>query len=148
MPKQLQRILLLLSILVIIFIGLRHYLIPESFGELGHYRANSLLDNEAHIPKYLGNDFCIDCHDSEASLLTIGKHSKIKCETCHGPGFKHVESNEKVDIILPSGRDFCGLCHSLNKARPINKVKQVDIKEHNIEETECINCHNPHEPWN
>lgn len=148
MPKQLERVLLLLISLVFIFLIIRHLLVPESFGELGHYRANSLLENEALEPKYVGNKYCVDCHEDQALLLLEGTHQNLKCETCHGPGFRHVESNENVDIILPVGREFCGKCHSLNAARSKSVVKQVIIREHNIEEKECVNCHNPHEPWN
>lgn len=147
MPLQLRRILTLLISLILIFVVVRHFLVPESFGELGHYRSYSLIENAAHNPKYIGNSDCEVCHEAESSLINEGLHKTIKCETCHGPGADHIESNEADDIIKPQGREFCGQCHQKNAARPSNIIKQVDIMIHNVEESECTNCHNPHEPW-
>lgn len=147
MPLQLKRVLSLLVGLIIVFLVIRRLLIPDSFGKLGHYRANSLAENEAQVPKYIGSDDCHYCHETEALLLAEGLHSTIACETCHGPGHKHIESNEVSDIIKPSGRDFCGRCHEKNAARPDDIIKQVDISTHHIEENSCTNCHNAHEPW-
>ncbi len=148
MPIQLRRILLLLFSFVVLFLVARHFLVPESFGELGHYRANAIKEIAAGQPKYVGSEACKECHDDEAGLLATGPHKNMKCETCHGPGYKHVDSNEAADIIKPSGRDFCAKCHAKNPARSESNIKQVDVKEHNIDEDQCFNCHNPHDPWN
>jgi hypothetical protein len=74
-------------------------------------------------------------------------HSEIHCETCHGPGLRHTEKGDTAFIIKPVSREFCGLCHSKNAARKTDAVYQVDLNEHNVGKN-CIECHNPHQPWN
>jgi len=44
MPAQLNRILLLFIAFIGLFLLVRHFLIPESFGQYGHYRGESLND--------------------------------------------------------------------------------------------------------
>lgn len=146
MPPQISRHLIVLVVLIAAFLLIRHLLIPESFGELGHYRANSLMDNEMKPLHYAGEASCADCHQEMADLKATDQHSGLSCETCHGPGLAHVESLETNDVLKPEGRDFCGKCHGLNFARNRDVVFQVDLKEHNTEH-ECTYCHNPHAPW-
>lgn len=155
MPIQVKRLLIVFAIFIALFLVLRHFLIPDHFGELGHYRTASLKENEDKEVKYVGTQVCINCHDSIAKLKASGPHSTIVCEACHGAGYKHVKAFEadisaKPDtnnkLLKPSGRVFCGRCHALNPARRKNVIKQVDLKEHNVE-GDCIECHeNPHKP--
>ena len=146
MPKQLKTLLPIFAALVIFFLIIRQLLIPESFGDLGHYRANS-IDEIAALPiQYTGEMVCIDCHDVEWEQLESDAHSLLSCEICHGPGAKHVD-NYEIKMDKPGTRAECGRCHSLNSARRLEAVIQVDIKEHHIEKENCIDCHNPHAVW-
>ena len=145
-PPQLTRLTIAFAIFISLFLLLRHILIPDTFGQYGHYRGASLLDNAAVEIHYAGQKACLECHQDIEDLKVQDVHSDIHCETCHGPGQKHVVSGEASDIIKPSGREFCGSCHSKNTARPKDAVFQVNLAEHNIGKN-CVECHNPHQPW-
>ena len=147
MPKQLKVLLLLFACFITLFIIVRHFLVPDSFGEYGHYRADALIDIAEQELNYAGKEACIDCHSDIYEMLLTDMHAKLSCEVCHGPGLKHADSMEASDISKKSGREFCGLCHAMNPARPLDVVSQVDLNEHNIENKNCIDCHNPHQVW-
>lgn len=147
MPPQLKTLLPFLAVFICIFLVARHFLIPESFGKYGHYRANS-LDEIAALPiQYVGKTVCIDCHDDEAKLLASDAHSGLSCEVCHGPGAKHADDADNNKLEKPGTRNDCGKCHSINPARKIKVITQIDIKIHHIERGNCIDCHNPHAIW-
>ncbi len=145
-PPQLPRLALAFAIFISLFLVARHYLVPPSFGQYGHYRGDALIDNALPEIHYAGQKACFDCHQDIQDLKAADVHSGIHCETCHGPGQKHVGSTEAADIIKPTGREFCGRCHSKNAARQENAIFQIDINKHNIGKN-CIECHNPHSPW-
>ncbi len=146
MPQQIKRLAIVFAVLITGFLIARHFLIPESFGQYGHYRGYALDENKAHDTKYVGEAICADCHDDMMELKVSDLHAEISCETCHGPGWKHIKEPTAGQFRIPESRDFCGTCHSINPARP-DFIKQVDLSEHNIE-ANCIECHNPHAPWN
>lgn len=146
MPLQLQRILLLFSIFIFVFIGLRFFIVDESFGQYGHYRGASLEENGAMQPRYIDQEECTACHEETAELITTGLHDILNCQICHGPGYLHRDTTHYVDMFVPKTREFCGTCHQKISGRPTDWVNQVDLKEHKTEEN-CIDCHNPHEPW-
>ena len=145
-PPQLTRLTLVFAIFVSIFLIARHFLIPDTFGQYGHYRGASLIDNTEKEIHYAGQKACFECHQDVEDLKTQDVHAGIHCETCHGPGQKHVVSGEVADILKPSGREFCGLCHSKNAAKPSGTIFQIDLEKHNIGKN-CVECHNPHQPF-
>jgi hypothetical protein len=145
-PPQISRLALAFAIVISLFLVIRHFLVPDTFGDLGHYRAESLKDNELHMMKYSGQQACFECHQDVEDKKSTDVHSDIHCETCHGPGAKHVTTGKAEDILKPADRQFCGVCHSLNAARQKNAVFQVDLSVHNVGKS-CIECHNPHQPW-
>ena len=146
MPPQLKRLIPLFVVFVGLFLLARHFLIPESFGKYGHYRGNSLQDNAEQEPHYAGSTICLDCHEDIVQIKESDLHAEIACETCHGPCQAHVDDYENVRVDKPSSRDHCALCHALNPARNKKVITQIDPKEHNIDKA-CIECHNPHAPW-
>jgi hypothetical protein len=146
LPPQISRLVLAFSIFIILFLVARHFLSPASFGKYGHYRADVLGEIEKTEIHYAGQKACYECHQDVQDLKSQDVHAEIHCETCHGPGQKHISSGEAADILKPSGREFCGSCHALNAAKPKGTIAQVDLKKHNIEKN-CIECHNPHQPW-
>lgn len=145
-PPQISRLALAFAIFISLFLVIRHFLVPDTFGEYGHYRAASLKDSELPPIYYSGQQACFQCHQDVEDKKLTDVHSDIHCETCHGPGEKHVLSSKVDEIIRPSGREFCGKCHSLNAAKQKNAVFQVDLTKHNVGKN-CIECHNPHQPW-
>ena len=148
MPVQLKTLIPLFAVFVILFLIARHFLIPESFGEFGHYRADA-IGEIAELPvHYAGKEVCIDCHDIEAEQISSDRHSGLSCEVCHGPNAKHADDYEIMEFLIKDGsRESCGRCHGLNSARKIEAVIQIDIREHHPEKENCIDCHNPHAVW-
>jgi hypothetical protein len=145
-PPQLTRLAIAFGIFITLFILVRNLLVPETFGEFGHYRGASLIDNALPEIHYAGEKACFDCHQDIEDLKKGDVHNGIRCETCHGPGQKHVLSADAADILKPTGRDFCGNCHGKNAAKRVSAVFQVDLNKHN-EGKNCLECHNPHQPW-
>jgi hypothetical protein len=145
-PPQIPRLALAFAIFIALFLVLRHFLVPATFGKYGPYRA-AAMDDYSSIPiHYAGQQACFECHQDIEDMKAQDVHSGIHCETCHGPGQKHAESGEAADILRPSGREFCGSCHAVNAARKKETIAQIDPEKHNIGKN-CIECHNPHQPW-
>ena len=141
MPPQLKRLIPLFAIFIFLFLAARSFLVPKSFGEQGHYRFNSIAENKEKAMIYAGKEACDDCHSDRIQEMETDLHKGISCETCHGPGSAHIANPDSIKPMIPKGRDFCGMCHSLNPSRS-KLVHQVDLKEHNVTEN-CIECHNP-----
>lgn len=146
-PPQLKRLALAFAVFITLFLVVRHFLVPETFGQYGFYRGASLEENALPSVKFAGQNACIDCHQDVDDLKQQDLHSDIRCESCHGPGQMHSENGDITLLEKPVSRESCGLCHSKNAARPENAVSQVDLQEHNIEK-KCVECHNAHQPWN
>jgi hypothetical protein len=145
-PPQITRLALAFAIFISIFLVLRHFLVPKTFGVYGHYRAASLIDNEQPEIHYSGQQACFVCHQDIEDKKAQDVHSDIHCETCHGPGEKHVVNSKVEKILKPTGREFCGSCHALNAAKLKSAIFQIDLNKHNIGKN-CLECHNPHQPW-
>lgn len=145
-PPQLPRLALAFAIFISLFLLLRHFLIPDTFGDYGHYRADALIDNAQVEMHYAGQQACFACHQDIEDSKALDVHSEIRCEACHGPGLKHVLSSELADILKPADRESCGLCHAINAAKQKSAIFQVDLSKHNLDKN-CIECHNPHQPW-
>ena len=169
MPQQIKRLISVFGVFIILFIILIYFLKPDSFGELGHYRANAIQENTLKDLYYAGSDSCTTCHQEIHSDKALGFHEKLQCEVCHGPGLKHVRYADlfkntslpdSLKLNKPGERKDCALCHQLNASRikiqfdTINTtmVHQVNVMEHNLLdknthlEFKCIECHNPHQP--
>lgn len=125
---------------------MRYFLVPDSFYEIGSYRADAIKDIESIELKYADTASCAKCHEEADSTHKIGSHSKINCQICHGPGLRHVVSPSKNNIDRPLDRKFCGKCHSKNAARP-SFLSQIDTAKHN-KNMNCTKCHKPHNPLN
>ena len=148
MPPQLKTLIPLFIVFIGLFLIVRHFLIPESFGKFGHYRANSLEEIAALPMHYAGKAICIECHETIAEQLSSDMHANLSCEVCHGPGAIHADDFDKKDMLVKDGsRKFCGRCHSINPARKIEVINQVDTNDHHNERENSIDCHNPHAVW-
>ncbi len=147
MPSQLKRLIPIFIVFIGLFLIVRHLLIPDSFGQYGHYRGDALIDNASDELVHASKEDCFDCHDDIQAILENDMHAELSCLICHGPGLAHVDNPEPENIQKNSGREFCGRCHNLNAARSTNIIYQVDINTHHTEKENCIECHNPHEVW-
>ncbi len=147
MPPQIKRLALLFVIFIGLFFVARYFLVPESFGEFGHYRGLSLVENQAKLPKYAGQLACADCHENETNLKAQNEHKSVSCESCHGAGMDHINSTDSIiHMQVPKSREFCAACHAENAARKTDNIIQIDVAKHNPEGL-CFECHNPHSPW-
>lgn len=169
MPQQIKRLVIAFSVILILVFALRQVLKPESFGELGHFRAKAIPENLNKQLHYAVMDSCTQCHKEIRAEKDKGHHAKLKCEVCHGPGLKHVtyagqfkngELPDSLKLFKPADRKDCTICHQLNAARikiqfdTINTsmIHMIDPLKHNPgdeaakEVYKCIDCHNPHNP--
>lgn len=107
---------------------------------------------------FVGDETCATCHESEGKGLHATLHGKAQnsktpaaqngqsCETCHGPGQKHVESSKKEDIrrfTALSARDANETCLSCH-----NKGAHADWQGsmHDARNVSCVTCHSVHNP--
>ncbi len=148
MPPQLKVLIPAFAIVIFIFLVIRHFLIPDSWGEYGFYRGDALTEISNIEPGTASKSDCIDCHPDIYEVLQSDMHAGLSCLICHGPGLEHVNSPEADNILKLGKREDCGRCHNINPARSPEVITQVNIHEHNIERNDCIECHNPHEVWN
>ena len=144
MPQQVPRLLIVFVLAGAALVAARFFLVPPSFGDVGHYRAAAVDSITAHPKKYAGHQECTLCHGNVAAERLAGNHKGVNCEVCHGPAMEHVTAPLNVKPSAPRGRDFCVLCHAYNPSRPTG-FPQIDTVTHNPL-TPCMGCHNPHAP--
>lgn len=142
-PEQVKRLVAVLVLFVVLFIPVRNLLIPDDFGQYGHYRASALEENANAEIRYAGHAICYECHDDVVDLKASGYHRGVGCETCHGPAAAHIDDPD-VQLNAPRGRGYCPLCHEYLASRPTG-FPQIVSASHNPLKP-CITCHDPHDP--
>lgn len=101
----------------------------------------------------VGSEACVDCHESSVVELDKTIHGRIVpfetagigtgCETCHGGGSLHVESEDPADIVafgrLTSAQQsrICLDCHT--------RFHWAG-SEHYLNNVSCVDCHKIHLP--
>jgi predicted CXXCH cytochrome family protein len=102
---------------------------------------------------YVGNQVCFDCHTNITRAFQASPHAHLYlenaalkdgtgCESCHGPGSRHVETGGLSKFIINPGKnpDACFRCHLETRA-------QFQLPAHHpvIEgRMNCVQCHDPH----
>jgi tetratricopeptide (TPR) repeat protein len=108
---------------------------------------------------------CLTCH-GEPGTLGAGKQGGVRCESCHGSGFEHIQSGGKgqpgAGMINPKvltgeqSIEICAQCHSgfAYQADPLPKELLVSNQVTALRNTECfiqsgkavtcISCHDGH----
>lgn len=150
--KHIIRAMLLLVVIAVLFVLVRHFAYPKSFGDYGHYRYDSVAEYAAQVPRHGAQGACAECHDDEPEALAGGKHASVSCEVCHAPLGVHVEGDQRVAAMLVRRtNDLCAYCHQRLIARR-DTFPQVDFEQHVTErgavmsEAVCLECHNAHNP--
>jgi hypothetical protein len=144
MPQQVTRLGIAFAVMAVVFVVVRQRLVPDTFGDAGHYRA-AAVDSIAAFPlKYAGHEACTMCHRPIAVKRSASNHSGVSCEVCHGPAADHVAAPGSVKPPAPRERGFCPLCHGYNSSRP-SGFPQIDPVAHNPT-IPCMTCHDPHAP--
>jgi len=147
MQPHLKRAFTLLFIAIICFLFVRSLIVPDSFGQYGWYRGDSVKELMNLPIKYSGSSSCggEDCHQNIYTVWVNSRHKTVNCETCHGPVEEHVLNNRILPPPANDSRDYCGICHFKRVARPVT-FPQIDPITHG-ENLRCVYCHNPHKPW-
>ncbi len=128
----------------------RAALVPKTFGQEGFYRASARDDAKLPPPQYAGHAACAECHADIDGICAKDAHGTVECETCHGPGAKHIADND-VPLAIPDAKDDCLTCHRRLDARP-GSFPQIDWQQHfqfvgvTNPATACVRCHSGHEP--
>jgi len=127
----------------LLFLGLRAWFVPKSFGKYGHYRADSITEIAALPIRHAGHEVCESCHADVLEVKKTGKHINVNCEACHGALAKHAE-DPSIKPVLPDTAVLCARCHEANTAKP-HGFPQVVTAEHS-QGLPCNTCHQPHKP--
>jgi hypothetical protein len=128
----------------LVFLVVRHYVVPKSFGQYGHYRGAAIGEIAAHPVNFAGHQACEACHSDVADVKKAGKHAHVNCEACHGPLAKHADDPSAVQPVKLDTAVLCVRCHAASAAKPKN-FPQVAAAEHS-NGLACESCHNPHTP--
>ena len=147
MQPHMKRAMMLLVIAIIGFISVRALVVPDSFGQYGWYRGDSVADNRNNQIGHAESVSCSEenCHKTIYKIWVDSGHKTVNCETCHGPFHDHVSNIRITPQPADDSREFCGKCHFKRVARP-SSFPQIEPEIHG-ENLKCAYCHNPHKPW-
>jgi hypothetical protein len=141
--EHLVRFALLFVVAFVVFLVLRHMVVPKSFGQYGHYRGAAIAEIAARPTHFAGHETCETCHTDVLQTKSSGKHANVNCEACHGPLANHAADPSvlppKVDVAT-----LCIRCHTASAAKP-KGFPQVDPEQHSAG-VPCDTCHKPHSP--
>ena len=127
----------------LLFLVIRGYVVPRSFGQYGHYRGNAIGEIAARPVNFAGHDTCETCHSDILDVKKAGKHAHVNCEACHGALAKHAD-DPTIKPVLPDTAVLCVRCHAASAAKP-KGFPQVVADEHSGG-VPCETCHKPHSP--
>lgn len=101
----------------------------------------------------VGNRACLDCHapivrrfpsspHARVHLASLGKDGDTGCESCHGPGSKHIEAGGGAKFIINPGKDpaACLQCHLATRSE-FESLHHHPVLEGRLN---CVQCHDPH----
>jgi predicted CXXCH cytochrome family protein len=105
---------------------------------------------------YVGDKACADCHDQIAAEFPASPHARLHldrggipgqsgCESCHGPGSKHIAQGGRGGLekfIINPGHDpqACFRCH-LEVQAEFHFPQHHPVLEGKMN---CVQCHDPH----
>jgi uncharacterized CHY-type Zn-finger protein len=133
----------LFVLLFVVFLVVRHFVVPKSFGEYGHYRGAAIGEIASLPVKFAGHQTCEGCHTDILDVKSKGKHAHVNCEACHGALANHAD-DPSIKPVLPDTAVLCARCHTASAAKP-KGFPQVVPADHSGG-VACQTCHNPHSP--
>ena len=68
----------------LVFLVVRAYVVPKTFGQYGHYRGAAIGEISQHPVKFAGHQTCEGCHSDISDTKTKDAHAHVNCEACHG----------------------------------------------------------------
>ena len=77
-------------------------------------------------------------HPADSALPGPWAERSIGCESCHGPGERHVQTYEKQDVVVDPSSAACGRCHTA-----VGRVLPKDDR-HDTHDTVQVWNHDPH----
>jgi len=103
---------------------------------------------------YVGDKACQDCHERITRVFPASAHARLRledgkmagqngCESCHGPGSKHIAGGGGVGkFVINPGKEpeACFRCH-------LEVQAQFHFPQHHpvLEgKMNCVDCHDPH----
>lgn len=102
---------------------------------------------------YVGNQSCADCHKKIVQKFPASPHARVHfettamagqtgCESCHGPGSKHIESGGSAQFIINPHKNpaVCFQCH-LDVNAEFGLPHHHPVVEGHMS---CVQCHDPH----
>lgn len=104
--------------------------------------------------RFAGNHACKDCHADQFKAFDSSPHARVhfdheqvpggtSCESCHGPGSRHVEApRDRANLIINPGKrpDACFTCH-LEQSAQFRLPSHHPVLEARMN---CVDCHDPH----
>ena len=144
------RPLMVVVLLFIVLVVVREIYVPDDFGTHGsftynYYRQSNIQEWQSVSVKYQGREYCNDCHEEKVNQIAATPHAAIQCENCHGPGAGHPAT---VKLAIGDSQKLCLRCHAYlpYAASGRSKIIGIDPGTHGLPGTECVDCHNPHNP--
>jgi predicted CXXCH cytochrome family protein len=151
MKNHVYRPLFVVIAVVVLILAARTVYVPKDFGigdrgyMYGWHRHANEGDWKNFKVKYLGREYCKDCHADKYGSIMKTPHKIIQCENCHGPAIDHPADPPK--LVIDKSRALCLRCHFPlpYSSSGRSKIKGIDPDKHNPG-MECSACHNPHNP--
>ena len=115
-------------------------------------------ENSESVPvvkgaKFVGSEACADCHEGLVRDFKSSIHGRIAsfevkpanattgCESCHGPGSKHVEEGNPSYILNPSKLSAKQVAKICSKCHTGGELADWRGSEHPLNNISCTKCH-------